>query len=403
MKQLLFVDDETQVLHGLKRQLHHMSSKWQVNFVTSGKAALEFMAITPVDVLVTDFQMPEMDGAKLLMTVRDRFPATVRLVLSGQTDSAMALKLVGPAHQFLSKPCDPRELRSAISSSFAVRDLLANEQLKRLTAQMHSLPSLPSLYTEMINELRKPDADFEKINEMVSQDIGMTTKILQVVNSAFFGLAQPMSRTTDAVRHLGLNTMRDLVLCLKVFSQFEQITLPEFSIEELFQHSYQTATLARAIALTERRDLIFQDQCFLAGLLHDVGQLVLAAGTPEPYGRVLKTVRKLKVTLLEAEQAEYGATHAEVGGYLLALWGLQAPVVEAVTLHHRPQSALAQCFSPVVAVHVADVLAHELAGGQKDWQAMEMDKAFLAKLNLEERLEVWRTKCFEQPASARAN
>lgn len=212
-----------------------------------------------------------------------------------------------------------------------------------------------------------------------------------------------MSRTTDAVRHLGLNTMRDLVLCLKVFSQFEQITLPEFSIEELFQHSYQTATLARAIALTERRDLIFQDQCFLAGLLHDVGQLVLAAGTPEPYGRVLKTVRKLKVTLLEAEQAEYGATHAEVGGYLLALWGLQAPVVEAVTLHHRPQSALAQCFSPVVAVHVADVLAHELAGGQKDWQAMEMDKAFLAKLNLEERLEVWRTKCFEQPASARAN
>jgi len=350
----------------------------------------------PVDVLVTDLKMPEMDGAQLLMEVQKRHPATVRLVLSGHAESELIMRLVGPAHQFLSKPCDPQELRDAISRAFAVRDLLANEQLKRLATQVNSLPTLPSLYLQLIQELRKPDTDIQRISEIVAQDIGLTTKILQLVNSAFFGLPQPISCTADAVQHLGINTLRDLVLCLQVFSQFEQNALPEFSIQELFQHSYQTAVFARKIAVAEKRDAIFQDQCFLAGLLHDVGKLVLATGLPAQYARVLNTARKLKVNLLEAEHAEYGATHAEVGGYLLGVWGLLGPVVEAVTLHHRPKDALSRGFSPVIAVHVADIFANDAALCQKDWPGNELDRACLARLGLTERLEIWETK-FSEP------
>jgi HD-like signal output (HDOD) protein len=403
MKQILFVDDEIRVLQGLQRQLHSMCNTWQVNFVSSGSQALEFMAAVPVDVLVTDLKMPGMDGAQLLLEVQKRHPATVRLVLSGHAESEMVLRLVGPAHQFMTKPCDPQELRDAISRSFAVRDLLANEHLKRLAAQMNSLPTLPSLYTQLIKELRKPDTDIETISEIVAQDLGMTSKILQLVNSAFFGLPQPMSRTADAVQYLGLNTMRDLVLSLQVFSQFEQKISPDCSIQELFQHSYQTADLARKIAIAENCDSIFQDQCFLAGLLHDVGKLVLAAGMPQQYARVLQTARKLKVSLLEAEHAEYGATHAEVGGYLLGLWGLLGPVVEAVTLHHRPKDALSRGFSPVIAVHVADNLANDLAVCQKDWPENEMDQTCLAKLNLTERLAIWKADFAVRstPAAAR--
>jgi YesN/AraC family two-component response regulator len=218
MKQVLFVDDELRVLQGLQRQLHSMCSAWQVNFVSSGSHALAFMAATPVDVLVTDLKMPGMDGAQLLMEVQKRYPSTVRLVLSGHAESELVLRLVGPAHQFLSKPCDPQELRDAISRSFAVRDLLANEQLKRLAAQVNTLPTLPSLYTQLINELRRADTDIQTICDIVSQDIGMTTKILQLVNSAFFGLPQAMTRTADAVQYLGMNTMRDLVPSRNYFS-----------------------------------------------------------------------------------------------------------------------------------------------------------------------------------------
>jgi len=402
MKQVLLVDDELRVLQGLQRQLHSMCSAWQVNFVSSGSHALAFMAATPVDVLVTDLKMPGMDGAQLLMEVQKRYPSTVRLVLSGHAESELVLRLVGPAHQFLSKPCDPQELRDAISRSFAVRDLLANEQLKRLAAQVNTLPTLPSLYTQLINELRRADTDIQTICDIVSQDIGMTTKILQLVNSAFFGLPQAMTRTADAVQYLGMNTMRDLVLCLQVFSQFEQKMPPDYSIEELFQHSYKTANLARTIAIAENRDSVFQDQCFLAGLLHDVGKLVLASGLPKQYERVLNTARKLKIGLLEAEHAEYGATHAEVGGYLLGLWGLLGPVVEAVTLHHRPKDALSRGFSPVIAVHVADILANDSAICQKEWPEAQIDQNCLAKLNLTERLAIWKSNLPEKSTLANA-
>lgn len=396
MNNLLFVDDEFRVLQGLQRQLHGMRNAWQMNFIEGGKKALEFLAANPVDVIVTDMMMPGMDGAELLTEVMKRHPAIIRIVLSGHTDREAILRLVGPAHQYLSKPCNADELRGAIARAFAMRDLLANEQLKQLATRTKSLPALPALYLQLMEELKKEDSSVERISEIISQDLGMTSKILQLVNSAFFGLSQQMADIQEAVIYLGIATIRALVLSIEVFSQFDEKKIKGFSIAALSHHCWMTGSLARTIAKLEHCDAKMEDQYFLAGLLHDVGQLVLASGIPDEYGRLLEDVRLHGKSISEAELAQFNTTHAEVGGYLLGLWGLPNPIVEAVSLHHRPDSSAVHGFSPVIAVHVANAFAHDLTHTHPDWPGNDLHENCLANFGLSQRLELWKSHCFDE-------
>ena len=188
MKTLLFVDDESRVLQGLQRQLHAMRNEWNMNFVGGGQQALDFMAGNPVDVVISDMIMPGMDGSQLLTEVAKRHSGTVRIVLSGHADREAVLRLVGPAHQYLAKPCNAEELRTAIARAVALRDLLGNEHLKQLATRIKCLPSLPALHHQLTAEFQKDDPSMERIGEIISRDVGMTAKILQLVNSSFFGL-----------------------------------------------------------------------------------------------------------------------------------------------------------------------------------------------------------------------
>jgi HD-like signal output (HDOD) protein len=393
MKTLLFVDDEPRVLQGLQRQLYSMRNEWKMTFISDGQKALEFMDSAPVDVIVTDMMMPGMDGAQLLTEVMKRHSNTVRVVLSGHADRESVLRLVGPAHQYLSKPCDAEELRTAISRAFTLRDLLGNDRLKQLATRLRSLPSLPSLHVQLTEELGKEEPSVERVAEIIARDIGMTSKILQLVNSAFFGLPQQIANTQEAVMYLGLTTVRSLVLSLQVFSQFDQKAIKGFSIDALAQHCWITGMLSRKIAETERADVKIIDQCFLSGLLHDVGQLILASGVPEEYSRVLNASADQKIPIWEAEQAEFGTSHAEVGAYLLGLWGLPNPVIEAVALHHRPCDAAILGFSPVIAVNVANAFAHDKAGTHSKWPGNQPDQACLTKLGFARHLERWKERC----------
>jgi HD-like signal output (HDOD) protein len=395
MKNLLFVDDEPRILQGLQRQLYSVRNEWKMDFCDSGAKALEFLAASPVDVIVTDMMMPGMDGAQLLTEVMNRYPNTVRVVLSGHADRESVLRLVGPAHQYLSKPCDADELRGAISRAFALRDLLANEQLKQLATRLRSLPTLPTLHAQLTQELRKEDPSLENVAQIIARDMGMTSKILQLVNSAFFGLPQPLASPQEAVMYLGMATVRALVLSIQVFSQFDQRIVKHFSIDGLAQHCWTTGIMARRIAEFEHCPGKVDDQCFLAGLLHDVGQLILASGLPEEYAQVLEAARVEGKGLLEAEQAQFGATHAEVGAYLLGLWGLPNPIIEAVALHHRPGDAPVKGFSPLVAVYVASSFAHERSNSHCHAPENQIDEACLVKVGLGGKLEAWRNHCFD--------
>jgi len=393
MIRVLFVDDEPMVLRGLQRMLSEIDCDWQMEFVESGDEALALLAEQAFDVVVSDMRMPKMDGASLLNEVRRRYPDMVRIVLSGHSERELILRCVGATHRYLAKPCDAQDLRRTVMQAVALRQTLTNSSLRSLVSQMSRIPSAPHFYREIVNQVQAPEKSLRDLGRTISQDIGMTAKILHIVNSAFFGLPRHVSDPVHATCLLGFDVMRALVMTAHIFTELGNHGTDDLGIDSLWNHSTQTGAIARNIATAEGRDPQECDHAFMAGLLHDTGKLILAVNLPGQYREMVALSTEKGVAPLAAERHVFGATHAEVGAYLLGLWGLPDPTVEAVAFHHRPGECLAATFAPVTAVHVADALQHEQHGTPGELQAGQLDPDYLERLKLTERLPVWREQC----------
>ena len=386
MINVLFVDDEPNILSALQRMLRGQRLEWNMLFAGSGQEALEILAINDVDVIVTDMKMPCMDGAELLERVSERYPHVVRVILSGYSEKEGSMRSVGNAHQYLSKPCDPEVLISTIESICAQRELLTDETLRRLVSQLPSVPSLPGIYVELVDELGKPDCSTRKIAEIIRRDIGMTVKILQIVNSAFFGLSRPVSDARTAVEFLGLDTISGLTLGVGVISQFEDRASKEM-FGELWAHSMSVGVAASNIAAIEKSSC--GSDAFTAGLLHDVGRIILAVNLPDEFKRACDLSAMEHIDMIDAETQIFGATHADVGAYLLGLWGLPNEVVRAVAFHHNPVALLGEKFTALTAVHAANGILRS-AGFEDDVDDTKLNLDYLDQVGYTERLPIWR-------------
>jgi HD-like signal output (HDOD) protein/CheY-like chemotaxis protein len=356
-KRLLFVDDEPMVLQGLKRTLRGMRQVWEMAFAGSGPEALDYLAQMPVDVVVSDMRMPGMDGAQLLETVKAQYPQIVRIILSGQLDREMTLKSVRLAHQHLSKPCDVEVLRSALERTFALNELLANAELKRAVARMDSLPSMPSICGEVMEEVQSPEASIQKVAAIIARDPAMAAKMLQMVNSAFFGLCRRVTDIKQAVMLLGLDAIRALVLSVNVFAAFNRKTMTFFDFDGLWQHSLVVGGLAKWVAASGGADRRAANAAFLCGMLHDIGKLILAQNFSDTYCEVLKAADGADAPLWQGEQAAFGASHAEAGAYLMGLWGIEPPLLAAIAFHHNPAASKTANFDLLAMTHLADAFA----------------------------------------------
>jgi len=395
-KRILFVDDEPNVLNGLRRMLRPMKDEWELEFAGGGEAALEIIGrAPPFDVVVSDMRMPGVDGSTLLEQVRKRSPRTVRLVLSGQSDSELTMKAVGPAHQFLSKPCKAETLIETVRRACDLREHMAASGLSDLVCQLNKLPSMPGIYRKLVGELQSPDPLISRVSAIIVQDPGMTAKVLQLVNSSFFSFQNHVTDPTQAVAILGTSTLRALVLTMHVFGQLENHLIEEFHAGAMQRHALATAQYARGIILEERRPAGMAEDAFLAGLLHDIGRLVLAANLPDQYRQVLHCARQLEAPLEEAETTVLGATHTEIGAYLLGLWGLPQSVVAAVSGHHDPAAfETGEGVTALTAVHVANCIEHERHGAPAVRQPAP-NHAYLVAHGCAERLDRWRVVCRE--------
>ncbi len=390
-KRILFVDDEPMLLSGLQRSLRLMRSEWEMVFAPGGKEALAAMDLQQFDIIVTDMRMPGMDGAQLLEEVQKRSPRTLRMVLSGQSDRETILRSVNPAHQFISKPCEAEELKSRLIRAFALKDLLQNPDLRELVTKLDNLPSLPHVYLQLNQELRRPAPELQKIDELIGADMAMTAKVLKLVNSAFFCLPCEISRASHAVKLLGLDTLRALVLTAHVFEQFESQVLNADDVQQISDHSLAVSNSARKIALCEHADQRTQDESFTAGLLHDAGKLILASTLGARYGEVLEYGRKAGVGLFAAEREVLGCNHGQIAAYLFGVWGLPGTIVEAVAWHHEPAGSLSVKFSPLTAVHAASTY-HDEKSISRLRDCTPIDTTFLAGIGCAEREKVWRSQ-----------
>jgi HD-like signal output (HDOD) protein len=353
MKRMLFVDDERPVLEGLRSRLRPLHGKWDMEFVESGALAIGKMQEQSFDVIVSDMRMPGMDGAKLLEIVSQRWPQTIRIVLSGYADLDQTVRLVPFAHQYLSKPCQPKQLENVIDRCLRLHEMLNEPRLRSIVGRIRTLPSLPSVYAALQNIVKDENMTLSDVAKIVSADSALAARVLQIVNSAFFRLARRISNIEQAVSYLGFKAIRNLAMAVEIFTRWPGGGCSAVDLGKLQLHVHAVA--AAATALTEKTS--HADDAMMAGLLHDIGYWVLVKECPEELAAAAKQAMSAQIPLHVAETEIIGASHAEIGAYLLGIWGLPYPVVEAVALHHRPEEVTQSDFDVLAAL----VIAHSLS------------------------------------------
>jgi HD-like signal output (HDOD) protein/ActR/RegA family two-component response regulator len=350
---IIFVDDEIHIIDGLKRMLHQYKNDWDMYFAHSGAEALQLMAEKPVSVIITDMKMPNMNGAELLEIVQMSYPEVIRIILSGHSDEDLILRAAKNVHQFLAKPCSSEIIINTIKRTFYLKSFLNSKSLEKIINGIKDFPSVPALYHKIESELNSNSISLNKVAELISHDVGISAKILQVVNSAFFGMPVKIANIDNAVNLLGINTIKSLLLYLNLDDYYKINSNMQPFIEKLWAHSFKVARNTQIIYLKEIDNNILAKEAYAAGLLHDIGKFVLLSY--EGYVSNVLTRENIKISPIEYKML--GVTHAEVGAYLLDLWNLPNQIIEAVAFHNKPH--IQTDFNLSTAVYAANLLTHE--------------------------------------------
>lgn len=337
-KRILFVDDEGNVLDGLRNVLRPQRHEWDMVFAQGPEKALALLAEQEFDVVVSDMRMPRMDGATLLAEVKRLQPQAVRMILTGQTEQESVMKSVFVAHMFLSKPCDHNLLKAVVSRACSLNAILNSEELRAAAGRVEMLPAAPRTYVALNGALTRPNCSVADLAKVIERDMGLCAKILQLVNSAFFGLPRKIGSLAEAITYIGTQTIKTLALALEAFSGSGPHALPPDELLSLQAHSVLAGQIARRILSQDKSKA---EESFLAGVLHEVGRLIQVPPRPA---------------------TERPFDHALMGAYLLGLWGLPYPIAEAVAYHRKPRLVEHAHLELVDAVHVAHHLAAERLG-----------------------------------------
>ncbi|MCA8987648.1 MAG: HDOD domain-containing protein [Planctomycetaceae bacterium] len=398
--EILFVDDEPNILGGIRRMLRTRRNEWGLHYASSGQEALSIMDQNTIDIVISDMRMPHMDGADLLNIIAQRHPDTVRIILSGHAEQDAIMRAIPVSHYYLSKPCESDVLTNHIFSAINLRKRVQNKNLRQMVSRLAHLPAMPETYQKICDIVRSDQAGVKDAIKVINNDSSMAVHILKLVNSSYFGLARHISDIGQAVALLGFETLKSLVLTVGIFRENRDGTNDLFNHAELTDHSIACGQLARHIAMqiTDEREVC--DDAFTAGLLHDIGKLVMATGMPEEYGQAVLLSQKDRIPLFEAEQRCYGYNHADVSGYLLGIWNLPDSITNAVAYHHDIETVRRESSLVSLAVYSANCMVNEKS---HDHQAclsycMENDDSEPDDgVYRDQQMEIWQQLLFMMP------
>lgn len=380
MRRILFVDDEPRILESLRLALRKRRRVWSMEFAIGGAAGIEALERADVDLVISDMRMPTVSGVEVLRSAKRLRPEAVRIALSGQADAASTLQVVPLAHQFISKPCDEGAIEATIERALALRDLLSSNELRAAVGDIDRLPTRPRIFEEVLTLLSDPRSSSGEISASISQDVGLAARLLQLVNSSFFATARRCTRVEEAVKMLGLNVVRDVVLVLGVY----RLSLPEGSrlcLSCFEEDSILVATLAAQMWGRRPRS----EDLHTAALLHHIGVLVRAVTSPATLLADLDEAHRLHLTLGAVEAARGEISHSKLGAYLLGIWGFPLEVVEIVAYAGAPLACETDSRAPAAVVCLADSLIAE-ARGQV---SARLEEQVLLAAELAEPLEHW--------------
>lgn len=349
--------------------------------------------------IVTEAQLSGTHGVELLDELMKLQPDTARIVLSEISDPASTLQCVGKAHRHLASPCDLETLIQSLNQALSDPPWLPGEAVQKLLPEMRWVPSPPQVYFEVVSEMQSSEASVERIGQIISRDPAISAKLLQLANSAVFGLQLQVVQPAEAVAYVGLDTTRSLLLLAHTFASFENLHTAGFHMDTLWRHSLAVGQFAKTIVESQGSPAAVADQAFTAGLLHDIGKLLFAANLPRQFTEALQKSAAEGTPLWQVEQRLLGVCHGQLGAGLLSIWGLPSEVLEAIALHHMPAARRDAGFSALAAVHVADALEHESSGDIAD-AAESMDRTYLSALGLEDRISEWREECLSAIAGS---
>lgn len=392
-KSVLFVDDESKILDGLRRMLRGLRNDWDMRFVESGFQALEAMKNLPADVVISDMRMPGMSGSELLEKVQHRWPESVRIVLSGQCDQKTAIDSIGATHQFLMKPCDAEIIKETLFRIARLQDRIQEKNVKKMTTSLQNIYCMEQT-RQAAQDHAEEHISFDRFIELVAFDSGIIAKLIQLVSSGFFGSGTKTVLPSKVLTMLGSDVLKSLYCHADGFFQVDPVAAHQDSWESLNFHNGLVAEVSRRIAATQTDSPAMLDACYTAGLLHNAGMYVLAYQNEELDGSIDETILEdfhyHRHDLCEKEPGRYRVINSIAGAYLLGLWGVPEELIDAVEFRHNPSMLEKEPrFSPLTALHVADYCCFSLSEGCQT-PVFELDEEYLAAIGCRAWLDNWK-------------
>ncbi len=396
MKTVLFVDDDLPFLQSLQRVTQTWGTDYLLFFAQDASKGVEILKRESVDIVITDINMPQINGLQLLNFVARKFPEVIRIAMSGESNADELLLTYKITHRFMKKPMSIKEIKENIDRVFHLQELVPNSAARKIIAGLTTVPSLSNTYFELLEEVQSQDSSLQKVAFLISQDASMAAAILKIVNSSFFGLKNSVSSLKQAVTLLGLDIIKALVLSVELFKAFTVEDEKNFSINMIMERCLICANFTQTILHAEKADRELMDITFMTALLHDVGQLIFASEFPQKYRGIIETSKLYDRPLWELEKEALGTTHAEAGAYLLGLWGLPDELVEAIAFHHTPSLATKKSLPILATLHVADLFSYEFVAEFNIGGTEDLDHKFLKMIEGEERWQEWHKICRER-------